>query len=119
MIKDVLIAGIGGGIGTILRFGISMLMKPVHTFPTATLFVNCIGSFMIGILAGMTIRENHSGWYIFLATGICGGFTTFSAFSLEGLQMLQQQKTGLYILYAGGSIILGLILAWLGWKISR
>ncbi len=119
MIKDFLIAGIGGGIGSMLRLCLSLLIKPVYMFPLATVSVNCIGSFLIGIIAGLAIRENHSGWYIFLATGICGGFTTFSAFSLEGLQMLQQQKTGMYLLYTGSNIILGLIFAWLGWKILR
>jgi CrcB protein len=71
------------------------------------------------MLAGLSFRDSQPGWYLFLATGICGGFTTFSAFSLEGLQLLQQQKTGLYLLYAAGSVALGLLFAWIGWKIVR
>jgi CrcB protein len=119
MMRDFLLVGLGGAIGSMLRFGISLLLKPFHLIPVATLSVNCIGSFLIGILAGISIRESQSGWYLLLATGICGGFTTFSAFSLEGMQLLQQQKTGIYLTYTGVSVILGLIFAWLGWKIMR
>lgn len=112
-------AGLGGAIGSMLRLGISVLIKPVNHFPIATLSVNCIGSFLIGIFAGMAIKESHPNLYLFLATGICGGFTTFSAFSLEGMQLLQQQKTGIYLIYAMGSIALGLFFAWLGWKMTK
>jgi CrcB protein len=119
MLKDFLLVGIGGAIGSILRFFISILMKSVNPFPLATLSVNCIGSLFIGILTGMAIKESHPNWHLLLATGICGGFTTFSAFSLEGMQLLQQQKTGLYLIYAGGNIILGLFFVWLGWKMTR
>jgi CrcB protein len=119
MIRDLILAGIGGGLGSMLRLGMNIMIKPIHMFPIATFSVNCIGSFLIGIFAGLALRENQPGWHVFFATGICGGFTTFSAFSLEGLQMIQQQKTGIYLLYAFSSILLGLGFAWLGWKIVR
>ena len=54
MLRDFLIVGLGGAIGSMLRFGVSLFMKPFHLIPIATLSVNCIGSFLIGILAGMT-----------------------------------------------------------------
>lgn len=119
MIKDFLLVGLGGALGSMLRFGLSFLMKPVNLFPVATFSINCIGSFLIGIIAGLAIRESQPGWYLLLATGICGGFTTFSAFSLEGMQLLHEQKTGMYLLYTGCSIMLGLFLVWLGWKLVR
>jgi CrcB protein len=119
MLKDFLLVGLGGAIGSILRFGVSSLIKPFNHFPLATLSVNCVGSCFIGILAGIALKESHPNWYLLLATGICGGFTTFSAFSLEGLQLLQQQKAGAYIIYTGGSILLGIVFAWLGWKMIK
>lgn len=112
-------AGLGGAIGSMLRLGISVLIKPVNHFPIATLSVNCIGSFLIGIFAGMAIKESHPNLYLFLATGICGGFTTFSAFSLEGMQLLQQHKTGLYFSYALTSIISGIFLSWAGYRLCK
>lgn len=112
--------GLGGAIGSMLRYGVGLLVKPITSFPASTFIVNITGSFLIGIIAGWAVNDlkfQHN-WQLFLATGICGGFTTFSAMSLEGIQMLQQQKTGIYLAYLFGSIILGLILALLGYKIS-
>jgi CrcB protein len=75
-----------------------------HSFPFGTFGVNMIGCFLIGLFWGLTFRsfaENES-WKLFLMTGLCGGFTTFSAFTLEGIGLIKEQKTGLFLLYTGG-----------------
>ena len=119
MIKQLLIAGIGGFIGTILRTLAYQFFKSNYTFLN-TFIINICGSLLIGIIIGLSV--NHSGinnnWKLFLATGICGGFTTFSAFSLENMQLFQQEKYGLALLYIISSIVLGIVASFLGYKIS-
>ena len=119
MIKQLLIAGIGGFIGTILRALTYQLIKSHHTF-ISTLIINIFGSLFIGLVIGLSI--NHSGfnnhWKLFLATGICGGFTTFSAFSMENIQLIQQEKYGFAILYIVSSIVLGIAASFFGYKIA-
>lgn len=119
MLKQVLIAGIGGFFGTILRTLTYQLMKGNPTF-ISTFIINIFGSLFIGLVIGLSI--NHSGlnnhWKLFLATGICGGFTTFSAFSMENMQLIQQEKYGLAILYIVSSFVLGIAASFFGYKIT-
>jgi fluoride exporter len=117
MLKDFLLVGAGGAIGSIARYAGNILFhyKP---FPATTFFINIIGSFIIGIVMGWCIKnEPATNWKLFLATGICGGFTTFSAFSFENLLLLQNGKIFLSLLYITGSVVLGIAAAWLGYKI--
>lgn len=116
MIKSLLLVGLGGGIGSMLRYGSSLLIQS-KLFPYATLAVNITGSFIIGIVFAMSIKEEIllNNWKLFLATGICGGFTTFSAFSLENMGLLQSGKYGLAITYILLSIILGISATFLGY----
>ncbi len=96
-------------------------MLPVNKiFPYHTFIVNIIGSFIIGALFGLLLKNSitNEGWK-FLATGICGGFTTFSAFSLEGFELLQQQRYSIFILYFLLSIIIGLAATLLGYTITK
>lgn len=116
MIKQFLIVGLGGGIGSMLRYAANVLYSS-KSFPITTLLINIIGSFIIGIVIAWSIKNPSSeNWKLFLATGICGGFTTFSAFSFENLAMLQNGKFSLSLLYIAGSILLGVSAAWLGFK---
>ncbi len=94
-IKNFLLVGIGAGIGGMIRYLMSLVFKS-QSFPFNTLLINVLGSLIIGILFSITERQTQSSEQIklFFATGICGGFTTFSAFSLENMQLL---KTGNYI----------------------
>jgi fluoride exporter len=119
MLKNLLLAGLGGAIGTMLRFGVYVLIKPVQ-FPVATLLINITGSLLIGFVLGLTLKDIDfdNNWKIFLTTGICGGFTTFSAFSLENLQLLQQGKYFLTLAYILISIAAGILAAWLGFKLA-
>jgi CrcB protein len=118
MIKNLLIVGLGGSIGSIARYAVSFLIKS-KLFPYATLSVNIIGSFIIGIVFAMSIKNEglSENWKLFLATGICGGFTTFSAFSLENMGLLQSGKIGMALTYIILSIILGIIATFLGYKL--
>ena len=118
MFKNFLLVGLGGCLGSMIRYAVWLFFRPVN-FPTATLLVNIAGSLVIGIVIGLSMKDvNFSqGWKIFLATGICGGFTTFSAFSAENLQMLQNGKYLLSLLYISSSIIFGIAAAWLGFKL--
>lgn len=118
MIKDFLLVGLGGAIGSMLRFGTTLAIgnKP---FPASTLVINIIGSFIIGLVFGISIKnENFAlNWKLFLATGVCGGFTTFSAFSLENMQLLLNGKYGLFALYIITSILLGLAAVVTGFRL--
>ena len=118
MLRNILFVGLGGAIGSMLRYGISLLMITKY-FPYATLAVNIIGSFLIGLIFALSIKEESFfyNWRIFLATGICGGFTTFSAFSLENLGLLQNGKYGMALIYITISIIGGILATWMGYKL--
>ena len=123
MIKSFLIVGIGSFIGGALRFGISTWMKQVchQGFPWGTLTVNLLGCFTIGILYGLFNRYSTptSPWCLLLTTGLCGGFTTFSTFANESMQMLQQGNTGGFVGYVATSVILGISLVALGYWIIK
>jgi CrcB protein len=120
-IREFLMVGLGGAIGSMMRYGTGLLLKSITIFPVGTLTVNLVGSFLIGIIAGIATNNPkfQEEWYLLLAVGICGGFTTFSALSLEGIQMIQQQKIMLYLLYASSSILLGLLFTFGGYKLIK
>ena len=118
MIKNLLFVAAGGGIGAVLRYAMYLLVKP-QSFPFTTLFINIAGSFLIGIILAYSLKENNfsENAKLFLATGICGGFTTFSAFSLENMQLLQAGKYNLAFIYIVASVVAGIVAAALGFKL--
>lgn len=120
MIKQWLMVGLGGALGSMLRFGITQLL-PQKPLPWATLLINCSGSFLIGCIAAYALRNQQfdAQWKLFLATGICGGFTTFSAFSLENVQLLQSGKISLLTTYVLLSLAGGMGAAFLGFKLFQ
>src|SRR5690606_33460831 len=95
MIKTLLCVGLGGGIGSILRYlaGLSRYRNCPTAFPLGTCVVNVLGGFSIGLLTAVFTRGlwPESDIRLFLITGLCGGFTTFSAFSRENLKLIQEQ----------------------------
>jgi fluoride exporter len=123
MIRTILIAGTGGFIGTVLRYLVQILTERLmaSTFPLGTMIVNIVGSFLIGIIFAFSEKGNLMGpeWRIFLAVGICGGFTTFSTFSMDNLNLMKDNSLFQVLLYSGGSIFLGLTAAYLGIVIVR
>ncbi|HMU10153.1 MAG TPA: fluoride efflux transporter CrcB [Ferruginibacter sp.] len=118
MLKNFLLVGLGGGLGSVLRYGTSLLLNS-KLFPWGTLAVNIAGSFIIGIVFALSTRQEplSHNWKLFLATGICGGFTTFSAFSLENMGLLQSGKYGMAIAYIAASIFFGIAAAFIGYQL--
>lgn len=115
--KLILMIGIGGFIGTISRYLISVLIqnKFLSTYPWGTFTVNIMGCFLIGIIYALSDKGNFSvEWRLFLATGIMGGFTTFSSFSNETVSMLRDAQYGNALLYVGSSVLLGLLATFCG-----
>lgn len=119
LLKNIILVGFGGMIGTIARYLVSQVTRQ-EGFPYATFAVNVSGSLAIGMIMGLAARhENLGNWRLFLATGICGGFTTFSAFAWENIQLLQHERYGAFALYAGGTMLMGLAAAALGYFVTR
>lgn len=118
MFKAMLIAGLGGFLGTCLRYLVGKLSHFICSspFPWGTLAVNLIGSFIIGIFFGLAEKSHliSSQMNVFLITGFCGGFTTFSSFSDDMFLLLQNRHWGYFTVYFLGSIVFGLLLVWLG-----
>jgi CrcB protein len=115
---------LGGALGSVGRFWLAsqIIARYGENFPLGTLVINVSGSFVIGLLAALGATEGSAlatpGFRQFFLVGICGGYTTFSAFSLQTLQLVQRREW----LFAGGNILLSvglcLIAVWLGWKIG-
>ena len=110
------LVAIGGAVGSMLRYGCSRLWNGPD-FPYGTLAVNIIGSFLIGILWALFMKQADDQKRLLLMTGFCGGFTTFSAFSLEGLQMLQQSRFAYFFIYTFVTIAAGLTATFIGLKL--
>jgi CrcB protein len=115
--KMILAVGLGSFIGGISRYLITLLIqnKFLSTFPYGTLFVNISGCFLIGVVYALSDKGNMSPvWRIFLATGIMGGYTTFSSFSNETVSMLRDAEYLPAFSYVAFSIILGLTATFAG-----
>jgi CrcB protein len=123
MIKSILIVGCGSFVGGALRYLISTLMKNEYasSFPIGTLFVNILGCFLIGVIYGLFVRYSTTSHMLclLLTTGFCGGFTTFSTFANESLQMLQAGNVGGFIGYVAASVILGILLVLFGYSLVK
>ena len=122
LVKHMLLAAAGGAIGSAMRyaFGAAALHALGRAWPWGTFGVNLIGSLAMGLLMGwFAFRGSGGSAQIFLATGVLGGFTTFSAFSLETARMVETKAYGQAALYAGSSVVLGLIMVFAGLFIMR
>ena len=122
MIKDIVLVGIGSGIGGICRYLISLCMSHSQGgFPWATFVVNIVGCLLIGILWGLTSRFQNlaPAFSLLLMVGFCCGFTTFSTFSKEGLILLHANNYTLFALYTIGSVALGIVAVALGYSATK
>ena len=120
--KQVLLVFIGGGVGSALRYVIGTLSKTsASEFPWGTFFVNVLGSLLIGILMGISLKNSSlsENQAILLIAGFCGGFTTFSAFAYENHVFLKEGDFTSFFIYTFGSIGLGLAAVFLGLFISK
>jgi fluoride exporter len=115
----------GGAIGSVGRFWLTAVMTNLTgpRFPWGTLLINVLGSFVIGLVAGFTLAPAriamHPDLRIFLMTGICGGFTTFSAFSLQTLELMQSGDVAPALGYAVSSVVLCVVATYAGWALGR
>ncbi|MFZ4724707.1 MAG: fluoride efflux transporter CrcB [Paludibacter sp.] len=117
--RQLLLVGLGGFIGSIARFAVSKLNVYMHflAIPLGTLTVNVVGSFIIGIIVGISQKSEiiSADVRLFLMVGICGGFTTFSSFSVENLMLIQNGQVFSALIYTFLSLFLGLAAVYLGY----
>ena len=124
MLKSLLIVGTGSFIGGAMRYLLSTsYIKNMYgqTFPWGTLVVNLLGCFVFGIIFALFSKHNSTDntFCLLLTTGICGGFTTFSTFANESVQMIQNGNIGEFIGYMATSVIVGIALIALGYWIVK
>ena len=121
--RAILLIFVGGGIGSVLRYVLSRWINStvISHFPLGTFIVNIIGCFLIGFIIFYTERyqEHVQEWRLLLVTGLCGGFTTFSAFSMENVQLLVDQRIFIAFLYIAGSVALGFLATYCGLLAGR
>lgn len=118
LFKNILWVGLGGALGSVARYLGQKYLSQLypHPFPIGTFAVNIAGCFLIGVFFGLASKHEYftPAFRLLLMTGFCGGFTTFSAFTLEGMQLLNQQRFLIFTLYIVFSVLIGLIATFTG-----
>ena len=111
MIKSLLFVGAGGALGSIVRYAVSLLFAHLAiSSHWATLLVNVVGSFLIGLAIPML----SNGAHLFAVVGFCGGFTTFSTFSVQAVQLFQAGERVTAAVYVAASLIVSVLMVLLG-----
>ncbi len=125
MITRLLLVAAGGGLGAIARYGLGLMagrVAPSASWPWGTFAANVIGGLAMGLLVGwLALRggAQQEAIRLFAAAGVLGGFTTFSAFSLEAVMMIERRQFGLAGAYVAGSVVLALVALFVGLTIAR
>jgi CrcB protein len=121
-VKAVLAVGLGGLLGTVARYklgGWVLHHSAGYRFPVSTFVVNMLGCGLVGLLAGIAEHRHELSPTVrlFLITGFCGGFTTFSAFGFETMYLLRRNEVGWAAANAVLSVLVGVTAVWWGWKV--
>lgn len=125
LIQPYILVFVGAGLGGALRHTLNLAIGRALGlgFPWATAFINVSGSTAMGFLIGWLAFRSGAGWTqsvrLFVATGVLGGYTTFSTFSLESILLLERGQIGAAIAYVGGSVLLGIVGLWGGLSLAR
>lgn len=116
MLKNIILVGLGGGIGAMLRYGITLLFSALHwSTNVGTFLTNILGSLAMGILTGCTRNEQL---LLLLTVGVCGGFTTFSTFSTQSMGLLQSGRYLPAFAYIIGTVTVCILFAFIGYYIG-
>ena len=123
-IVNVLLVGAGGCLGSIARYlTVATLDKKLNSiFPYGTVIVNITGSLIVGFVLALLMKKTGTHpheWKLFLITGFCGGFTTFSAFAAENVNLFEQEFPATAFGYIAVSVIGGLLAVWVGFALAR
>jgi CrcB protein len=122
VIKNLFFVAVGGGLGAVLRYLLSLFSQNgKSTFPYATFTTNVLGCLCLGILAGFLLKSDNisnNPLFLLLGIGLLGGFTTFSSFSLDSIKLIQGGNTIQFFVYVIGTNVIGITLGYLGLKFA-
>ena len=117
MLKEIIAVFVGGGLGSVLRFLVNKIeIISENNFPYSTFISNFLGCFILGLVLGYFIKNENpnSILFVFLTIGLCGGFTTFSSFSNESLQLIQNGEIFTFLTYLLSSLVGGIVSVYAG-----
>ena len=118
-----LAVAVGGAVGALSRFGLDRLIerRTFAVFPWSTFTINISGCVLIGVIVAALVDRPHAPAWVRtgLVVGLLGGYTTFSTFAQEGLDLFREGQPGTAMLYAGGSVLVGLAAVWAGTLVGR